>query len=290
MKDYFGYQDKVTVVTGASSGMGKATAEMLVDLGAKVYALDWNPCDVPGIEKFVQVNLSQKESIDQAFSNIPEHIDSFFGIAGVSGAKTDFLTTVSIDFIANKYMTEKYLTKRMRKGGSIAYMTSTAGLPWQEEGNRKVYEPIVKTTSWEDTVNTINATGLQYLPGGLGYSFSKMAMNYYTVTSQQVFGPLGIRVNSVLPGSTQTGMKKEFEAMAGGMDNLLSFCGYANRLAESREMAEPIVFLNSAMASYISGELFIVDYGNSAEVELGIRKGGQEVNLEAILAMMKQRF
>lgn len=40
MKDYFGYQDQVVVVTGAASGMGKATAEMLVDLGAKVYALD----------------------------------------------------------------------------------------------------------------------------------------------------------------------------------------------------------------------------------------------------------
>lgn len=41
MKDYLGYTGKVCVVTGAASGMGKATAEMLVDLGAMVYALDW---------------------------------------------------------------------------------------------------------------------------------------------------------------------------------------------------------------------------------------------------------
>ena len=52
MKDFFGYEGKTCVVTGASSGMGKATVEMLVDLGAKVYALDINPCDVEGIEKF----------------------------------------------------------------------------------------------------------------------------------------------------------------------------------------------------------------------------------------------
>lgn len=83
MKDYFGYQDQVVVVTGAASGMGKATAEMLVDLGAKVYALDWQKVEVEGIEKQIQVDLSQKESIDQAFMNIPEHIHSFFGIAGV---------------------------------------------------------------------------------------------------------------------------------------------------------------------------------------------------------------
>ena len=109
MKDYFGYQEKVVIVTGASSGMGKATAEILVDLGAKVYALDWNACDVKGIEKFVQVDLSKKDSINQAMKELPKHVDSFFGIAGVSGMKNDFMTTVSIDFIANKYICEESL-------------------------------------------------------------------------------------------------------------------------------------------------------------------------------------
>ena len=51
MKDYFGYKDKVCVVTGASSGMGKATLEMLVDLGASCYAVDFNTCDVKGFKK-----------------------------------------------------------------------------------------------------------------------------------------------------------------------------------------------------------------------------------------------
>ena len=68
MKDYFGYNGKVCVVTGASSGMGKAAAEMLVDLGAKVYALDYNACPVEGIEKFVKVNLGDKNSIDGCFN------------------------------------------------------------------------------------------------------------------------------------------------------------------------------------------------------------------------------
>ena len=40
MKDYFGYKDKVCVVTGAASGMGKATCEILLDMGAVVYGLD----------------------------------------------------------------------------------------------------------------------------------------------------------------------------------------------------------------------------------------------------------
>ena len=60
MKDYFGYQEKVVIVTGASSGMGKATAEILVDLGAKVYALDWNACDVLIKKRF---NQSSNEGV-----------------------------------------------------------------------------------------------------------------------------------------------------------------------------------------------------------------------------------
>ena len=84
MKDYFGYSGKVCVVTGAASGMGKATAEMLVDLGAQVYGLDWAEVKVEGIAKYIHTDLSQKDSIDQAFGEIPAHIDSFFGIAGPS--------------------------------------------------------------------------------------------------------------------------------------------------------------------------------------------------------------
>ena len=52
MKDYLGYTGKVCVVTGAASGMGKATAEMLVDLGAMVYALDWAEVKVEGITAY----------------------------------------------------------------------------------------------------------------------------------------------------------------------------------------------------------------------------------------------
>ncbi len=89
MKDYFGYEGKICVVTGASSGMGKAVVEMLVDLKAKVYAIDLNPCSVEGIEKYIKCNLFKKEEIDITLKEIPEHIDSFFGVAGLSGSKTD---------------------------------------------------------------------------------------------------------------------------------------------------------------------------------------------------------
>lgn len=261
MKDYFGYQGKVAVVTGSASGMGKAAAEMLVDLGAKVYALDCHETDIDGIEKSIIVDLGSKESINQAFEQLPQQIDSFFGIAGVSGMKTDFNTTVTIDFIANAYIAEEYLINRMNKHGAIAYITSTGGDNWELEDNMKYYLPLVQAHGWDERINVLNQLSLNALPGMLGYIFAKMAMNYYTAYSQKAFASQGIRVNSLLPGSTDTGLKDEFAQATGGEDKLKEGAGYAKRLATSEEMGEPVVFLNSDMACFISGELLVVDYG-----------------------------
>lgn len=47
--------------------------------------------------------------------------------------KNDFMTTVSIDFIANKYICEKYLIHSMTENGTIAFMTSTGGNGWERK-------------------------------------------------------------------------------------------------------------------------------------------------------------
>ncbi len=289
MKDYFGYQGKVCVVTGAASGMGKAAAEMLVDLGAEVYGLDWAEVNVEGIKRYIHTDLSQKDSIDQAFAELPQHIDCFFGIAGVSGSKTDFMTTTKIDLISNKYICEEVLPNRMSAGGSIGFITSTGGNGWGQEGNKNVYLPIVQAKGWDGAVDALGKTVLPHLPGTLAYPFSKLAMNYYTIQLQAEYAPKGIRVNAVLPGSTDTGLKDEFTTMAGGEEALLSHTGYAHRLAEPREMAEPLVFLCSPMASYISGELLRVDYACTAEETAGITQPAMPMDFSAILAHIQQQ-
>lgn len=270
MKDYFGYAGTTAVVTGAASGMGRAAAEMLVDLGADVYALDWADIPVPGVKAAIHTDLSVRDSIDEAFARIPDHIDSFFGIAGVSGSNCDFLTTTKIDLIANKYICEKILPGRMSEGGAIAFITSTGGVGWELAGNKQVYLPVVQADGWDGAVAAVEGSVLAHLPGTLGYPFSKMAMNYYVAQLQAVYASRGIRVNAVLPGSTSSGLSDEFARMSGGEESLTKHNGYSNRLARPEEMAAPVVFLNSAMASDVSGELMIVDYGYTIERTAGI--------------------
>lgn len=285
MKDYFGYEGKNCVVTGASSGMGKAVCKMLVELGAKVYGLDRNETDDKNIN-FIKCDLSDKTSIDNAFKKLPEHIDSFFGVAGLSGAKTGYWTTFTVNFIANKYITEAYLENRMQSGDSIYFVTSTGGLMWEKW--QKEYKKIMNCKTWDEMISFMKSVSPKDGVGIMAYSLSKRAMNYYTSLKAVELAKKGIRVNAVLPGSTDTGMKEEFEKMAGGKEQLLKENGAVGRLATSEEMAEPIVFLNSNMARFMSGELMIVDMGHNCEVVLGYAKN--RLNVPVALKIYNTKF
>ena len=270
MKDYFGYNNKICVVTGAASGIGKATVDLLLELGAKVYALDIVKTPLTGVEKYIEVDLSDKNSIDKAMEQVPTHIDSFFGVAGLSGARTNYYKTFTVNYIANKYITEEYLKNRMTYGGSISYVTSTGGLYWEKYAHE--YENFTKAKTWDEMIIALHKQAKENTLGLMAYPLSKRALNYYMSELAIELGPKKIRVNALLPGSTDTGMKKEFEVEAGGKDALIAETGTALRLAKPEEMAYPLIFLNSDMASFITGLPLIVDSGTNAMVNLKLKK------------------
>ena len=217
MKDYLGYQGKICVVTGAASGMGKATCEMLLDLGAKVYAMDIAEITLP-VEKCIKVNLGDKASVDEAFTQLPDHIDRFFGIAGVSGVKTDFETTVAINFVGHKYIIADYLTQRMGDGGSIALMGSLGGTGWLE--TREELSPLVEAQGYEATMKALDEMAARVakkdygkMAGLQGYFLSKRAMTWYVKKMTAFFADRGIRINIICPGSTQTQLTDQWASL-----------------------------------------------------------------------------
>jgi NAD(P)-dependent dehydrogenase (short-subunit alcohol dehydrogenase family) len=271
MEDYFGYKGLTCVVTGVSSGMGKAAAEMLLDLGAEVYGLDRNDSDLEGLKRFIQVDLVNPASIDTAFSQLPERIDKFFGIAGISGARNTFNEVFIVNFIANKYMTEKYVIDRLPDGptGAIAYMSSQGGSGWKD--NMAEYRDIaVCDKGWDECIRLLEAKCGE---GGLpGYQMSKRAVTYYTKWLADKLGPREIRVNCVCPCNTITGLINEFRGFSGSYEASKAMWGSIAREATAYEMAAAIVFVSSEMAAMVSGCDFAVDGASRSTIDIGLKE------------------
>lgn len=267
MNDLLGYRDKVCVVTGAASGIGLAATQTLVALGAQVYAVDRVSTPVDGLAGSFVTNLARRGEIDDVFEHVPEHIDAFFGVAGVSGTRHDFASTLTINFAANVYIDQTYLHTRVVDAGSIAYVTSAGGVNWEKYAEETT--PLVAARGWHGLLDAIAALGPGDAPGIMAYPLSKRALNLYAARTAVAYAPRLVRVNSVMPCSTDTGMTGEFASMVGGMDNLVAHAGFAGRLAEPAEMALPLVFLGSAMAAFVSGVTLPVDLAGRAAQLLG---------------------
>ncbi|MCT9081738.1 SDR family oxidoreductase [Streptomyces fulvoviolaceus] len=259
MSDYLQYAGKTAVVTGAASGIGKATAQRLVELGAEVHVIDYAPAELPGLASATRANLGVREEIDQAFASLPEHIDAFFGVAGVSGLQHDYNTTLLINFGSYKYISKTYLEARMSEGGAIAYVSSLGGINW--ERYQEELEGLIQAEGWDAIVKAIEGIGNEDQPGPVAYALSKRLLNLFVAHSAIELAGRGIRVNTLLPTNTETGLTADFAVMRGGRDQLEANSGLNNRLAVPEEMADPLVFLNSHAARYISGQPLLVDFG-----------------------------
>jgi NAD(P)-dependent dehydrogenase (short-subunit alcohol dehydrogenase family) len=106
----------------------------------------------------------------------------------------------------------------------------------------------------------------------MGYLFSKQCLIFYAHQRASELAAKYIRINCLSPITTVTPMYKQFEAYAGKEFLWKYFRAPCGRFATPEEMAEPLVFLNSNMARFVSGHNLIVDYGYWGDVESGQRK------------------
>jgi len=252
---------KVAVITGAASGIGRATAVLFAKERAKLaLATDKNVDGLNETLKLVQkeggeaiirkTNVGSEEDVKALIDltlKTYSQIDILCNIAGVTGkissleeqSGEDWERVFEINVLGTVYAT-KHVAKHMqeRKSGAIVNMSSVAGI----------------------------RSGA----GGNAYSASKAAIINFTQTSACDLGGYNVRVNVVCPGLIETGMTKPLFDVArekGKADKLGSRCEL-RRYGIPEEVACAILFLASDESSYITGQVLPVDGGNTASLNL----------------------
>lgn len=261
MKDILGYTGKRVIVSGCFSGMGEATARILLDVGAEVHGLDYKECTLP-LASFNNVDLRDEASIDGAVAKIGGKVDALFNCAGLPQTFPP-MDVMRVNYIGTRHITERVI-ELMGEGGAIASIASTGGLGW----SRRV------PTHMEFLAKQGYQGALDWCEANLetvreGYSFSKEAVIVWTMlASNSLIKERGIRINCTLPSPTQTPMMKEF--LSATPESVIDAAAQPiGRRSTPEEQAGPLVLLNSDAASFVNGVVLPVDAGFMGGVSTG---------------------
>jgi len=264
MIDLLGYQGKVCTITGAFSGMGEAAARHLVELGAEVHALDIKPTQVP-VKQFIEIDLKDKASIDSALAKLPQEVDRHFNCAGIPGPPFSNTDTMMVNFVGLRTLSEA-LVPRIRKGGAIASITSVAGMGYAK--NMETVKELIAVDDFEAARQWCDDNPDKV---AIAYVFSKQCITAWTKMRAVALAADEIRINCLSPAPTDTPMLPDFHAQVSKDFLEENFLAPVGRNATPEEMGDPLIFLNSDMARFISGHNLFVDYGFVGDFEVGQR-------------------
>jgi NAD(P)-dependent dehydrogenase (short-subunit alcohol dehydrogenase family) len=253
VKDVLQYEGKRVIVTGAASGMGAATAQILVDLGAEVHTIDIKKPELAGLASFTRCDLREPDHIDETIAKIGKIVNALFNCAGLPNTFPD-LDVMLVNFCGLRQLTEAVIPL-MVEGAAIASIASTAGIGWT--ANLELLFGLTATPDFAAAKAWCEAHPKELANA---YGLSKEAINAYTALRSFALAKDGIRINCVNPGPTDTPLMPEFEK-AIGKKYLDEFPVPLGRHAVAEEQAWPMVFLNSPRSSFVTGVQFECDGG-----------------------------
>lgn len=230
---------RVAIVTGAGSGIGKATVALFEAEGATVVGADLAgaavACDAGDeaqVERLVADTVAAHGRLDVMFAN-----------AGVSGGLKGLFDQDAADWadilrtnLIGPFLAIKYASRPMIAAGRGSI------------------------------VCTASVAGLRSGAGGAAYSASKAGVINLVQTSAQQLATSGVRVNGICPGLIETGMTGMIYDMArgAGKTDRIGRLNPLRRGGEADEIAQAALFLASDAASYVNGHALVVDGGLSS--------------------------
>jgi NAD(P)-dependent dehydrogenase (short-subunit alcohol dehydrogenase family) len=246
---------KVAIVTGAASGIGRASAILFAAEGARVVAFDRAPeaeqtvADIVaagGTAIAVQGDAGSEAEVSALVDKAVETyggLDVAFANAGVSGG-----------WISLPELTEDSFMGLLRINVvGPAMMIKHAARVMAPKGRGSI-------------ICTASVAALRSGAGGTPYSASKAGVISMVQTTAQQLGGTGIRVNAICPGLIETGMTKPIfdGARAKGSEGKIGQLNPLRRAGQPVEIAQMALFLASDDASYVNGQAMVVDGGLSS--------------------------
>ncbi|MFV0478662.1 MAG: SDR family oxidoreductase [Parahaliea sp.] len=249
-RDLFNLDGKVALISGASRGIGEAIARLLAEYGAHVIVSSRKQDDCEAIAQSIRksggkadahaCHVGSMDSINTLFDWIksgPGRLDIC-----VNNAATNPYFGHILDTDLGAY--NKTVEVNIR---GYFFMSIEAGKMMREQGGGTI-------------VNTASINALQPGPMQGIYSITKAAVVNMTRAFAKECGPLGIRVNALLPGLTKTRFASTLFETEGLYDSVVKMIPQ-QRHAEPEEMAGTVLYLVSDASSYTNGECIVVDGG-----------------------------
>jgi NAD(P)-dependent dehydrogenase (short-subunit alcohol dehydrogenase family) len=239
---------KVAIITGAVSGIGRATALRFAEEGAKVVVADLNETDGVAFAEqidgtFVQVNVADEASVKAMYERVIATyggVDILFNNAGISPADDDSILTTELD--AWKRVQDVNLTS--------VYLCCKYGIPHLlERGGGS----IINTASFVAVMGSATSQ--------VSYTASKGGVLAMSRELGVQFARQGIRVNALCPGPVNTPLLQELFAKDPERAARRLIHIPAGRFAEPEEIASAVLFLASDDSSFVNASTFLVDGG-----------------------------
>ncbi|WP_112944720.1 SDR family NAD(P)-dependent oxidoreductase [Rhizobium sp. UBA1881] len=248
-------ENRVAIVTGAGSGIGRAGASIMAREGAHVVVADIN---VMNADETVREIVASGGSAEPLVLDVTDDRALEDGIAAIAArhGRIDILHNHAGAQVAGDL--EQVAVAGFDKSWALNvrahFMAARLVMPLMTRAGKGVI------------LNTSSSSGVLYDREMIAYTTTKHAVIAMTRQMAGDYAKFGVRVNALCPGWVDTPFNEPFIAQMGGRDAIESYIADKvplGRWADVSEIAEPILFLVSDRSSYMTGQILVVDGGET---------------------------
>lgn len=246
-------KDKIVIITGAGSGIGKATAIHFAKYGATVVVSDINLEKVKEVAAEIVTNGGKALPIKANVAKF-EEVENLIKQTVVDFGKLDVLVNnagIGPSFLRTHESTLRDWERVIAVNQTgVYYGMKVALTQFLEQG-------------YGNIVNIASLAGLKASPNNISYSASKFAVIGMTKSAAMEYATKNIRVNAVCPGYTESALLNQLLNAKPEMDAILKSVIPMKRYGKAAEIAEAVVWLASDNTKFITGQTITLDGGTS---------------------------